>query len=89
MVSFKPNQTISKIVQYLKGASGYQIFQEFPEIRKEFWGGHFLQTGYFASTCPSVADEIIQKYIDEDDQPQEKAEISDGEINKVFNQDSI
>jgi len=84
VVSFKPNQTISKIVQQLKGASGHQIFQEFPELRKEFQNGHFWQTGYFASTTNSIPDEIIQKYIDEDDAPKEKTEITEEEIKNIF-----
>lgn len=91
IVSFQPNQTISKIVQYLKGASGHQIFREFPEVRKELWGGHFWQTGYFASTAHTVSDETIAKYIEEDDEKEavEKTSAnSDQEAQKIFKDQS-
>lgn len=42
-VSYRPDQSISKMVQYLKGISSRILFQEFPHIRKQLWGRHFWQ----------------------------------------------
>ncbi|MCZ6903602.1 MAG: IS200/IS605 family transposase, partial [Rickettsia endosymbiont of Ixodes persulcatus] len=36
-VSVQPYQSISKVVQYLKGKSSRKIQQEFPELRKQYW----------------------------------------------------
>ena len=40
-VSYRPNQDISTIVQWLKGISSRVLLQEFPHLRKAFWGKHF------------------------------------------------
>ena len=66
-VTFRPTQDIAKIVQYLKGISSRILLQEFAHLRKQFWGRHFWARGYCAVTAGSITDELIQKYIDEQD----------------------
>jgi putative transposase len=53
----------SKIVQYLKGRSSRMIQDEFPELKKKYWGQHLWARGYFCSTVGSVNEETIRKYI--------------------------
>jgi putative transposase len=38
-VHYKPHQDLGKIVQWLKGISSRIMLQEFPHLRKQFWGG--------------------------------------------------
>lgn len=38
-VSYRPNQPVSQIMQWLKGISSRVLLQEFPHLRKKFWGG--------------------------------------------------
>ena len=38
-LSHRPSQDISTIVQWLKGISSRILLQEFPHLRKQFWGG--------------------------------------------------
>lgn len=40
LVSSHPSLAISRLVQKLKGASCHRLFQEFPHLRKQFWGQH-------------------------------------------------
>jgi len=40
-VAYRPNQDISQIVQWLQGISSRVLLQEFPTMRKKFWGCHF------------------------------------------------
>ena len=40
-VSYRPTQKVSQIVQWLKGISSRVVLQEFPRLRKQFWGKHF------------------------------------------------
>ena len=63
----------SKIVQYLKGRSSKLIQDEFPELKKRYWGQHLWARGYFCATVGSVTEETIKKYIE----AQEKGEIGD------------
>jgi len=40
-VSSRPDQRVSQIMQWLKGISSRVLLQEFPHLRKKFWGRHF------------------------------------------------
>jgi putative transposase len=41
-----------------------QLFGEFPELRRQLWGGEFWEDGYFARTVgDQVTAEVIKKYI--------------------------
>ena len=64
-VSFPPRQSISNVVGKLKSISASVIFQEYPEVKRELWGGHFWQVGYFVRTSgDQVTTEIIRNYIE-------------------------
>lgn len=63
-VSIPLHITVSAFVQKAKGKSSRKIQQEFPEIKKRYWGKHFWGRGYFSSTSGNVTDEIINAYID-------------------------
>lgn len=63
----------SKIVQYLKGRSSHLIQEEFPELKKRYWGQHLWARGYFCATVGTVTEETVRKYIDEQ-QIQEKGD---------------
>ena len=63
----------AKLVKYIKGRSSRRIQDEFPEIRKRYWGQHLWARGYFCATVGAVDEETIKKYIenqqwDQDDQ---------------------
>ena len=64
-VSYRPHQDVSTIVQWLKGISSRVLLQEFPHLRKQFWGKHFWARGYLAVSSGTVTDEMIQEYIEE------------------------
>ena len=66
-VSYRPNQDISTIVQWLKGISSRVLLQEFPHLRKAFWGKHFWAHGYLAVSSGTLTDEMIQEYIEAQD----------------------
>ncbi len=63
-VSVPPYQSISKLVQYLKGKSSRKIQQEFPELKKRYWGKHLWAVGYFVRTTGNVTDQMIKAYIE-------------------------
>ena len=48
----------------MKGKSSHRIQQEFPEIRKRYWGQHIWARGYFCATTGTMTDEIIKAYIE-------------------------
>ena len=52
-----------KFVQKAKGRSSKKIQEEFPELRKRYWGRHLWARGYFSSTSGNVTDDMINEYI--------------------------
>ena len=63
----------SKVVQYVKGRSSRRLQDEFPELRKRYWGQHLWARGYFCATVGAVDEATIREYIesqkwDQDDQ---------------------
>ena len=73
LVSCEPDMAPAKLVQYLKGRSSRKLQDEFPELRKRYWGHHLWARGYFCASVGAVDEETIKKYIenqkwDEDDQ---------------------
>jgi putative transposase len=37
--------------------------QEFPHLKKRYWGQHIWARGYFCTTVGQVTDEMIRDYI--------------------------
>jgi putative transposase len=61
-------------VKSLKGRSSNLLQDEFPELKKRYWGNHFWAVGYGAWSTGNVTEEIIQKYIaGHSDSPNDKA----------------
>jgi putative transposase len=71
-VSMPPQLSVSRIAQYLKGKTSRKILDEFPTIRKIFWGQHFWARGYFAVSSGAITDEMIMDYIAQQDEDAEK-----------------
>ena len=61
LISCPPSIAPSKIVQYLKGRSSRLLQEEFPELKKRFWGQHLWSRGYFCATVGSVDEETIKR----------------------------
>ena len=61
----KPQLALSKLVQYLKGGSSRILFEEFGYLKKQLWGRHLWTIGYMAISSGNITDELVQKYIEE------------------------
>ena len=51
----------SKIVQCLKGRSSRLIQEEFPDLKKKYWGQHLWAVGYFCATVGAVTEETVHR----------------------------
>ena len=63
-VSIPPKLSVSDFMRKVKGRSSHKVQQEFPDIRKRYWGRRFWGRGYFCTTSGAVTDEIILQYIE-------------------------
>ena len=50
LCSFHPKYSGSEVVRIFKSITARELFKQFPELRKELWGGEFWSDGYFIST---------------------------------------
>lgn len=66
-ISAPPYLSISKIVQYIKGKSSRKILSHFKHLEQQFWGRHFWARGYFVASSGNITDEVIMKYIEQQD----------------------
>jgi len=76
-VSAIPDLSPSRIMKLVKGITANEIFQEFPGIKRDLWGGNLWQRGYFVmSSGEGTTNEMIRRYIKEQRNPEGQA--SDG-----------
>ena len=46
------------------------LLQEFPELKRRYWGGHFWGIGYGAGSVGNITDELLEAYLNHHkDQP--------------------
>ena len=64
LVSCPPRLSPSKVMQYLKGRSSRLLQEEFPHLKKRYWGRHLWARGYFCATVGAVTQEQIKEYIE-------------------------
>ena len=72
LLSCPTTMSPSQIAQYLKGRSSHLLQDEFPEIKKRYWGQHMWARGYFCATVGQVDEETIRKYVENQGNEEEK-----------------
>ena len=63
LISLPPQVTISRLMQWLKGRTAHHLLAEFPHLKKQFWGRHLWARGYFCCSSGNVTDDVIAKYV--------------------------
>ena len=64
LVSAPTHMSASQIMQKIKGRSSRMLQQEFPHLKKRYWGQHIWARGYFCTTVGQVTDQMIRDYIE-------------------------
>jgi len=63
LVSAPPNISLSDIMRWLKGRVARKVFDEFPHLKKRYWGRHFWAQGYFCIASGELTKEMIKEYL--------------------------
>ena len=71
LISVPPRMSAAQVMQYIKGKSSRQLQQEYPTLRKRYWGQHLWARGYFCASSGTVTDEMIKAYIEQQREPSE------------------
>ncbi|HLC85424.1 MAG TPA: IS200/IS605 family transposase [Candidatus Nanoarchaeia archaeon] len=65
-----PRYAPSRIMQIVKSITARKLFEQFPEIKRELWGGEFWSDGGYIGTVGEGANaDIIRKYIQKQGRP--------------------
>ena len=68
-VSAPPTMAPSEIMRRIKGRTSSKLFEDFPHLRKRFWGRHFWARGYFCASSGQITDEMIKNYLEHHFEP--------------------
>ena len=61
----------AKGAQLLQGKSSYLLQRDFPTLKKRYWGSHLWSRGYFCATVGAVTEDVVKRYIEnQDDTPE-------------------
>ena len=65
LIQLRPDISVSKAVQLIKGKSSYMIRKEFPKLKEFYWGksDSFWSDGFFVETVGQVNEAKIKEYI--------------------------
>ena len=63
LLNCKPQHYIPTIVKRLKGTSARLLFQIYPHLKQQLYGGHLWNPSYFISTVSDTLEENIKEYI--------------------------
>ena len=74
LLSVPPTLSPSRVMNAIKGKSSNRLLRDFRTLNKTFWGRHLWARGYFVATSGNVTDEVIARYIEEQDIEPEDAD---------------
>jgi putative transposase len=67
LLSAPPGLAPSKVMNAIKGKSSNRLMRDFRHLNRQFWGRHLWARGYFVATSGNVTDEVLAKYIADQD----------------------
>ena len=68
-INYLPSHSISDIVKKLKGRSSRKLQQEFPELKKRYWGQHFWAIGYGSWSTGNITNRMVDDYLEHHRKP--------------------
>ncbi len=63
-LEYRPSLDISTIVKKLKGRSSRKLQEEFPILRKRYWGQHFWAIGFGCWSTGNITDKMVNEYLE-------------------------
>ncbi len=63
-IEYAPSQSISLLVKKLKGRTSHHLQEEYPVLKKRYWGQHFWAVGYGVWSTGVITDKTVQEYLE-------------------------
>ena len=67
LLSVPPTLSPSRVMNAIKGKSSNRLMRDFRTLNRTFWGRHLWARGYFCATSGNVTDDVIARYIEQQD----------------------
>lgn len=72
LIEYPPAKSISelvkrlkgRLVKRLKGRTSRRLQEEFPQLRKQYWGRHFWAIGYGVWSTGNITEEAVKEYLE-------------------------
>ena len=71
-IEYAPSKSVSDLLKRLKGRTSRRLQEEYPVLRKKYWGRHFWAIGYGVWSTGNITDEMVQQYLEHHRQPSNK-----------------
>ena len=69
LASCPPTMAPSEIMRRIKGRTSSKLFEEYPHVKKRYWGRNFWARGYFCATVGQMTEDIIKLYLEHHFEP--------------------
>ena len=64
LCSFHPKYSGGEIVRVFKSVTAHELFRQFPNLKKELWGGEFWSDGYYFGTISERGNiNTLERYV--------------------------
>ncbi|GAL68438.1 transposase [Jejuia pallidilutea] len=63
-IEYRPSQDISSIIKKMKGRSSRRLQQDFPQLRKRYWGRLFWAIGFGCWSTGNITDKMVSEYLE-------------------------
>ncbi len=63
-IEYPPKKNISDLVKRLKGRSSRRLQDEYPMLKKRYWGRHFWAICYGAWSTGNITDKMVEDYLE-------------------------
>jgi putative transposase len=67
LLQINPRESLSSVMQILKGGSSFVIRKEYPDLEEFLWGDSFWGDGFFAESVGAKNEKVIRDYIKNQD----------------------
>lgn len=64
LVSAPPTLAPAEIMRRIKGRTARKLFEEYPRLKKRYWGRHLWARGYFCVTAGELTKQMIEAYLE-------------------------
>ena len=72
LIQINPRDSISNVMQIIKGGSSKVIREEYPELEEFLWGDSLWSEGFFVESIGKVAETAVRKYINQQNKQAER-----------------